>query len=102
MYLGEWAVGSKGIFFSENVFGAAYNNWPAKCKGKIYIGKWKNGMCHGWGKSLWLESFPAWKKNKLPASEIKQKEGKTNASRPYLYIGDCANNLETMQTQRSP
>jgi hypothetical protein len=93
MYLGEWAVGRTN-FFLENGFGATYNNNPGKCKGKIYIGEWKSGECHGSGKSLWLKSSNTWINNKFPASEIKQKEGEKNVSRPYVYIGDYADGIK--------
>jgi hypothetical protein len=91
MYLGEWAVGRNGPF-SENGFGVAYNYNPG-CKGKIYIGEWKSGKCHGLGKSLWLESSNTWINNKLPASEILQKEGEKNVRRPYVYGGKYADNM---------
>jgi hypothetical protein len=88
MYLGEWREGPDGCP-EENGFGVDYKNFPDKCKGMVYIGDWKNGFCHGSGKSLWLESSPTWRDNCFPGSRISQNVGESRSvSRPYVYTGD--------------
>ena len=91
MYLGRWKIGKNG-WPVEDGFGVTYNHSPKKCKGLVYIGEWRDGLCHGAGKSLWLQSAPNWIKNKFTDSEIQQKDGDDMVRRPYMYMGTYVNN----------
>jgi hypothetical protein len=88
MYLGPWKKDDEGKTL-EAGFGITYNNVPKKVEGKCYLGDFKNGMCHGFGRSFWLKASPIWGENHLPGSEIKEnlEEKRRNKGLPYEYVG---------------
>ena len=92
MYLGEWKNGKKNPV--EEGFGVTYNDDPPKFKGKVYVGGWKGGFCHGLGKSFWLESSSTWCKNYLPGSEIRQNIDGKRVPVPYQYVGQYKQSLK--------
>jgi len=85
MYLGSWE--KIGLKILEAGFGISYDHTPREVKGKCYIGDFKIGTCHGYGRSFWLEASPSWKSNRLPRSEIKEKGRGKRKGLPYEYVG---------------
>jgi hypothetical protein len=87
MYLGPWKKDDKGKTL-EAGFGICYNSEPKRAKGKCYLGDFKDGKCHGFGRSFWLKASPIWEKNHLPKSEIKENlQGNRGKGLPYEYVG---------------
>mmetsp|Transcript_19936 Transcript_19936/g.35057 ORF Transcript_19936/g.35057 Transcript_19936/m.35057 type:complete len:416 (+) Transcript_19936:181-1428(+) len=92
MYLGEWKVNkrsnNKSLFHG---FGIIYNKVPKNIEGLVYIGGFKDGLCHGKGKGCWSETCEVWRSNVLKYSVINQKINKNGkamkAGVPFIYIG---------------
>ncbi|KAL3916971.1 MAG: hypothetical protein SGILL_004932 [Bacillariaceae sp.] len=80
MYLGEWKTDAENCV--AHGFGIVYNNAPENFKGLVYMGKFRDGNCHGIGESFWVHSCKTWTSNHLPGSAIKP-------NLPYTYIGKC-------------
>ena len=93
MYLGPWTTDDDGNI-TEDGLGITYNNRPKHVDGKCYLGHFKNGMCHGFGRSFWVTASPIWKNNHLPGSEITATAPgkKRTKGLPYEYVGRYTKN----------
>ncbi|GKY91719.1 hypothetical protein MPSEU_000143700 [Mayamaea pseudoterrestris] len=87
--------GSKDMYYGEmkngmpHGFGVLFNR-SVGYEGLIYVGDWKDGLCHGNGSATWLECADAWEKNKTKhrRTPIIHLDG---ARRPYNYVGGYKN-----------
>lgn len=70
LYLGGWKSTRTSRHPLEDGFGINYNRFPYKSRGLVYIGQWKDGTCHGKGRSSWIEESKTWTSNHFPASPI--------------------------------
>lgn len=80
MYLGEWTTPQSEDYHPlEQGLGITYNRH--KMKGLVCVSKWRRGLLHGNGKSMWLRESKIWKKNYLQLSPIWNKEDYNDAGR---------------------
>ena len=96
MYLGPWTKDDDGNITEEGL-GITYNNRPKHVDGKCYLGHFKQGMCHGFGRSFWVTASPIWKNNHLPGSEITATAApgkKRTKGLPYEYVGRYTKNIK--------
>ena len=79
LYDGGWAWCDKLHTHVERGRGLMVNTDPDH-RGLVHEGKYRNGQCHGPGKSWWVDSSVAWHRNELP--------GGANGAKPFRFEGE--------------
>ena len=92
MYLGSWGASQdpQKPWPVEEGFGVFYFNYPNAIRGRLNICEnIQQGFLNGYGKELWLDDAPSWKRNSINRNfpHIRKSMEGRDGYRPFIYEG---------------